>query len=45
VPGEEYASSELRRCSGKQFDPDVVKKILSLLCNQNETIYLAEGIV
>lgn len=35
APGEEYAMSELRRCSGTQFDPEVAGAFLRVLEEKN----------
>jgi putative nucleotidyltransferase with HDIG domain len=34
TPGREYAISELKRCSGTQFDPKVVEAFLKALCEK-----------
>jgi len=38
APGEEYAISELKRCSGTQFDPLIVKAFLKVLSKHTDNL-------
>jgi HD-GYP domain-containing protein (c-di-GMP phosphodiesterase class II) len=39
----DQAIAELRRCSGSQFDPDIVEKLISVLKQEDKAPQLQEN--